>query len=174
VHKSSKFPHYCTPPELLDLVWEIGPITLDPFANKWSTPIMRASMEFHLERGEDAWVLPWPVGAGVAFCNPKYGRTMPRSIAAMNRCAADGGTVVALVAARPDTLWLQEANAQLICFWRGRVRFLDPRTGMQPTEAGACFPSAFLIWSEVGWRLDAFVKAFGPKGRVVDWQQHRV
>ena len=110
-------------------------------------------------------------GQGLVYCNPPYGRAIP---AWASKMAAEGGTgteIVSLLPARTDTQWWHAyvATAQVVAFWRGRLRFVDPQAG-QPAAvwsqaagrmvgASAPFPSAIAYW---GPRVTAFRNAFLP------------
>jgi hypothetical protein len=83
----------------------LGPVGLDPCSNQWSE--VRARVEYRLDRGQDGLVLPWD-GLGLVYVNPPFGRVIGRW---MQRCAASGAEVVALVPARVDAKWWHEAYA---------------------------------------------------------------
>jgi hypothetical protein len=86
----------------------------------------------------------------------------------MEKCrqeANKGCEIIALVAARVDTKWFQEnifETANSICFWKGRIKFIDLSTRLQGDPA--FFPSALSYW---GHRPKAFEQAFSDKGRVI-------
>jgi site-specific DNA-methyltransferase (adenine-specific) len=82
---------------------------------------------------------------GVVWCNPPYGRELPRWIAKAAGHAERGeATVVMLVPSRTDTSWWHEVvmpRAE-IRFVRGRLRFVAGSGQVQP----APFPSAVLVF----------------------------
>jgi hypothetical protein len=96
--------------------------------------------------------------------------------------AALGVEIVALVAARPDTIWLQDCGAQRVCFWRGRMVFLDGDTGLPCVDkkgkpTGAIFPQAVLYY---GPQVELFedIFTYNPRlpvgqrgGKVVVWNE---
>lgn len=158
-----------TPPEVLARVRLVGPIGFDPCWNPSSLTCPRQCA--WLEKGQDGLQLDWAelVGPGeVVFVNPPFS-TLQTSwgwkIAAEGpRVAARGAHLVALVPARTDTRWWQPMwEADAICFWRGRIRFLT--AGKRQT--GSPFPSAFLYWGESDGRRPSFERAFSARGRVI-------
>lgn len=176
-HKSSKKENYCTPAPFLEVVTELGPIGLDPCSNEHS--LTCAKVEYRFDKGQDGLVLPWS-GFGLVFVNCPYGRKTGAWLRRMSAMGDQGVEIVGLVAARPDTIEFQNCTAPLVCFWRGRLIFLDGDTGLPPCDAkgkptGAIFPQAVLYW---GPQRERFTELFTydakrPKGqrggRVVPW-----
>lgn len=166
---------WCTPPEVLRLVRLVGPIGLDPCWNPGalSSPRVRA----WLDDGRDGLQLDWAaeVAPGeVVFVNPPYSTlesAWGHKLAAEGpRVRAAGAHLVAIVPARTDTRWWQPMwTADAICFWRGRVHFLDK--GVR--QAGAPFPSAVVWWgpgprdSNVDRGRPRFSQVFERRGHVV-------
>lgn len=87
-------------------------------------------------------------GGGVTvFCNPPYGRKVIEWVKKAAAEAANGATVVMLIAARTDTIAFHDyiynkPNVE-IRFLKGRLKFLD-----ENNEAGdsAPFPSMVVIF----------------------------
>ncbi len=149
---------WCSPKAVLDRVRRMGPIGLDPCSNGKS--IVRAKTEWRGPPAVDGLAEPW-IGHGLVYVNPPYGRVINQWVAKCALEAMDGAEILALVPARPDTIWWSEAvvaHASSICFWKGRVTFLG-------ASQGAPFPSAVLYY---GARVAEFVAAFGDVGWCVD------
>lgn len=149
--RSSSSDDWCTPQCVLDRVYRVGRVALDPCSN--ASSIVRA--EQHIMLPQDGLTAPWRVD-GLVYVNPPYSRLQQRKW--LSRCAAHPGEVIALVPARTDTqAWHEFApTADAICYWRGRLRFVD-------APASAPFPSALLYWGTEDLR---FMHAFKSAGLV--------
>ena len=115
--------------------------------------------------GDGGIVIGIPPRAKIVFVNPPYGRAIKKWVEKCREEAAKGCEIVLLVAGRVDTKWFQEnifATAQAVCFWKGRIKFIDLSTGLQGDPA--FFPSVVAYW---GQARGAFNDAFGDKGRVI-------
>lgn len=188
---SSERVDWGTPRVVLDPLEAFGGIELDPCANLRS--VVEPKKGIYLpddglvaswsdlvqpEYGDtiSAWGEPYYSPPGVAFINPPYGRAVKKWMEKCKEEAANGCEIVSLVAARVDTKWFHEnifASAQAVCFWKGRIKFIDLSTG----QAGdpAFFPSAVVYW---GPRANLFEKVYATKGKVirlnplVDWGKY--
>lgn len=169
---SSEHQDWNTPECVLERVRFVGPIALDPCSNAQS--IVRARIEYRLERGEDGLKLPWDVG-GLIFLNPPYDDEIAAFMRRANTC---GQEVIALVPHRTDTAWYHEniSNLAAKCEWRGRLKHMrgvaDQRQrdmfGIAPVaaeegDAPAPFPSVVLYW---GRRVVNFTAAFAGAGAI--------
>lgn len=135
--------HWCTPPEVLGLVREMGPIDLDPCSNPNS--VVGASRSFDGVEW-DGLVESWcdrvdtlGIYRGIVFVNPPYS-AMSAWATKMRMEALLGSPIIALIPARTDTkAWrvLMEC-ADAVAYWRGRIRFIVG--GVQGGPAP--FPSA--------------------------------
>ena len=96
---------------------------------------------------EDGLLHPWPADA-LVFCNPPYGDQIGDWIERMAR-HRNG---IALTFARVDTAWFHDwcASADLICFVRGRIRFL--RNGTDPANSPGA-GSMFVAWGETAAKI---------------------
>jgi hypothetical protein len=137
--------HWCTPPEVVALVSDLGPIELDPCSNEHS--IVGASRSFDGVEWDglaESWVDR--VGSfvsrrGLVYVNPPYSAMFDWAVK-MRQEAFAGSPIVALIPARTDTrAWkvLGEC-ADAIGLWRGRLKFLVD--GVQGGTAP--FPSALV------------------------------
>ncbi|MCW6053729.1 phage N-6-adenine-methyltransferase [Lyngbya sp. CCAP 1446/10] len=115
-----------TPPEIVELVLQtLGWIDLDPCADNHKHVPAKA----HYTEANNGLTREW---AGKVFMNPPY--SCPGKWIAKLQAEFDSGRVteaIALVPAATDTLWLSPLlSTQAICFWKGRIKFLD--TDYQP------------------------------------------
>src|SRR5690606_37002574 len=142
---SSASAHWCTPEEVLNLVYTVGDIALDPCSNDHSIVV---SKRFNTPEQENGLALEWSAiaqeaGGGLVFVNPPYGREISKWVKKCVIESARGAEIIALVGARTETKWFQEwifPTAQSVCFWKGRITFIDG-TG-QGRVNPAFFPSA--------------------------------
>ena len=84
------------------------------------------------------------MGGGRVFCNPPYGRELPKWVDKAYRESLDGATVVMLIPARPDTSYWHNIifpHAAAICYLKGRLRF-------GRSDQGAPFPSAIVVFKK--------------------------
>ena len=115
-----------TPPEIVELVLEtLRWIDLDPCADN----LKHLPAKAHYTETDDGLTGEW---AGKVFINPPY--SCPGKWIAKLQAEFDSGRVteaIALLPAATDTKWLSPLlSTQAICFWKGRIKFLD--TDYQP------------------------------------------
>lgn len=92
-------------------------------------------------KADDGLAKPW---GGVVWCNPPYGRELPKWVRKAYKEAQNGACVVMLIPARTDTaIWKSVIfpHAAAICFVYGRLRFSN-------SKASAPFPSAIVVFKE--------------------------
>jgi hypothetical protein len=173
---SSEYDDWNTPEPVLERVRRIAPIGLDPFSNAQS--IVRAAVEFRLDRGQDALLLDWR-GHGLVFCNPPYGDAMGPCMRRMDVFGRGGVEILALIPHRTDILAYQEnvGGVRAKCEWKGRLMHMrgvaDQRQlsllgapaplPVTQGELPAPFPSVVLYW---GRRIKRFVDAFEGAGEI--------
>lgn len=94
----------------------------------------------HFTKVEDGLLRDW--GGKRAFCNPPYGRELPKRIRKAHDEAQKGALVVMLIPARTDTRAFHDYiyHQAEIRFIRGRIKFGD-------SKASAPFPSMLVIFS---------------------------
>lgn len=152
VHFSSASEHWCTPPDILELVEEAqGGIDLDPCGNAHS--IVPAGTVY--TEKDDGLIQRW---AGKLYANPPYGSKCGLFTRKMLLFASDMTCGTFLTAARPDTDWFHRdiaTSADALCWWRGRITFLvwdanrkclTPATDKAGKPMPAPFPSLFSYW----------------------------
>ena len=151
---SSTRDSWCTPVEILDKIRRIAPIGLDPCSN--SESIVEAKTSWTKE--DNAFSKATWAGYGLVYCNPPYGREIGKWVA---RCVREhmvhGAEVIMLLPARTDVRWFQTYGraASVICFLRGRVRFVG-------AKHAAPFPSMLLYFGHE--RIDEFMDVFENDG----------
>jgi gp44 len=87
---------------------------------------------------------------GLVFCNPPYGRDVGLWA---EKCAAHGNSM-ALVFARVDTAWFQNAvaTADGVFFLAGRVKF-HKGSIRNPNKGNASAGSCLILWGEEAMRI---------------------
>lgn len=164
---------WLTPPYFLDIVRQLGPISVDPCANPRSFVNAWFSAYWPWVDGLSfRWYTPENT---VCFVNPPYGRSLSFWASKM---AADGSTIitqanahlVALIPARVGTGYWEQyiwPFADAVCFWHGGTKYpsrmvfygLDGR----PADAGATFDAAVVYF---GQQRERFKEVFEPYGKV--------
>ncbi len=82
--------------------------------------------------------------SGVCWCNPPYGREMPKWIDKAYRTASEGaGTVVMLIPARTNTKWWHNT------VMKGEIRFILGRPKFNGGKHGLPFPLAVVIFRSI-------------------------
>ncbi|MCC5618110.1 hypothetical protein LC605_24095 [Nostoc sp. CHAB 5836] len=118
-----------TPPKIEDLVTQVlEGIDLDPCADEGK----HIAAARHYTASDDGLSQEWH---GRVFMNPPY--SCPGKWVAKLQAEIEAGRVmeaIALVPAATDTNWLSPViESQPICFWKGRIKFLD--TSYQPKQS---------------------------------------
>jgi site-specific DNA-methyltransferase (adenine-specific) len=169
-----------TTKEVLDPLETFGGIELDPAANTRSLVKCRQGIYLPDDGLEKSWadlilkpdwrdlLVGRPIvqmkPQGLIFLNPPYGRQVVKWLRKCVEEASKGCEIVALVAARTETKWFQDniyETGNAVCYWKGRIRFIDLSTGLQGDPA--FFPSALAYW---GPRAQLFADAYADKGHI--------
>lgn len=158
--RSTGWPHWTTPRNVLDVIAKMGPIALDPCSNQHS--IVDAPTAFC---GDDGLSISWTfvAGGGLIYVNPPYNQAR----AFVQKCvyeASQGAEIILLTASRTDTKWahLIFATAKAVCLWGpGRISFGNP-----PPESPGEAPSIASMFSYWGERAAEFMAAFHGHGVV--------
>lgn len=132
---SSKTNEWGTPQALFDELDQEFHFTLDPCSTHEN-----AKCEKHYTAEDNGLSQDWT--GEVVFCNPPYGREIPKWV---EKAAASHATTVMLIPARTDTRYFHDwiyGKAE-IRFLRGRVRF-EKKPGV-PGDA-APFPSMIVVF----------------------------
>lgn len=130
---SSKTDNWATPKDFFDQLNAEFQFTLDPCADAENHKCTR-----YFTREQDGLLQSW--AGETVFCNPPYGRELPKWI---KKChdEAHHATVVMLIPARTDTRAFHEYiyNVAEVRFVRGRLKFGDSKNT-------APFPSMVVIY----------------------------
>lgn len=130
---SSKSNEWATPQSFFDKLNEEFGFTLDPCSTHEN-----AKCEQHYTIEEDGLSKNW--GGQVVFCNPPYGRDLPKWV---KKCHDESrhATIVMLIPARTDTSYFHDYiyHKAEIRFVRGRIKFGESKTS-------APFPSMVVIY----------------------------
>jgi hypothetical protein len=165
--RKQSWPHWTTPESILQLVRQVGPISLDPFWNEQAITTPAVALQDGPYGGlTESWKT---VQKGLAFVNPPYAMTAD----VVGKCKAEADTgveIILLVAARTDSKWAHQCfdTADAMCFWKGRIKFGNPppdSPGNAPSIA-----SAFYYW---GPSRRLFLQTFGPHGFCLDLAARR-
>ena len=156
---SSNSDEWLTPPEIVQAVLAVlGEIDLDPCSNARREQA-NVPARNHIIKTDDGLTRRW---LGRIYMNPPYGDAVSLWVAKLTRDLQAGEVeeAIALVAARTDTAWFSKlADAALICFVRGRLRFGAADGSKLAT--GAPFPSALFY---LGPHREKFARVFREIG----------
>ncbi len=181
--KAESFQGWVTPPEILELVRAVGPIGLDPCTSSgnptdavcgcvgsrealaWYGDDLRLSTNDGLGidwRAEAHDLEEWGHST-LIYVNPPW-KEAARWVAKCAAEAAKGCEIIYLGPAATDAKYFHELilpTAERVCLWRGRVAFLDPRTGKRGDR-----PTGGVMLAYWGPNGDRFEEVFGPRGAV--------
>ena len=80
-------------------------------------------------------------GGQTVFCNPPYGRELPKWVKKCHDESKNGATVVMLIPARTDTRWFHEH-----IYHKAEIRFIKGRIKFGDSKSAAPFPSMLVIY----------------------------
>jgi len=159
---------WCTPPEILNYVYQFFPggVTLDPCSNSASLVVASTAMDG--SAGKNGLEANWYDIAGGhhiradsgVFVNPPYGKTMALWIDKIVEESRDLD-ILALIPARTSNKWwktiadTRRMNAAWVCFIQQRITFVGG-------QGGAPFPSAMVYWGHNGDRFCDVFDCLGP------------
>jgi phage N-6-adenine-methyltransferase len=144
-----------TPPHITELIVRVlGAIDLDPCADeKKHIPAVA-----YYTQNDDGLSKPW---FGRVFFNPPY--SCPGKWVAwfLQEYAAIRATeAIALLPAATDTNWMSPIlKAQPVCFWKGRIKFLDEN--YKPMRQGARQSHVLVYWGNNPERFVDVFEAYG-------------
>lgn len=155
-------------------------IALDPFAVPRGRPtaVIADSYLYEDRRrplGGGGLIADWRdhAGDGLTFAQPPYGRE--KLGPCMQKIIREGSVnevwTLALVPASTDVKWFHDAweSAAQVCFWKGRIKFLDPDPGSNRKNS-ALFPNVVFHYPgriHVTARMMRFNRIFSRRGIVV-------
>lgn len=130
---SSNSQEWATPQEFYDKLNEEFSFTLDPCSTHEN-----AKCKKHYTREENGLSKSW--GGEVVFCNPPYGRELPKWV---RKCHEESkhAVVVMLIPARTDTSYFHD-----YIYGKAEVRFIRGRLRFGNAKFTAPFPSMVVIF----------------------------
>lgn len=165
---------YLSPASVLERVAKVGPIVLDPCANDKHPEHVGAELYLTQATGVEPDGVAWMhelckrgISNGVIYSNSPYGRETRQWLQAYSDVrgplAGNIGTI-ALCPGRTDSSYWGPSwdTASAVCFWRGRLHFINPDT-MEPESDGAGHGSVLFGWGPIQYR---FCEAFKDAGTV--------
>ncbi|MGB6296551.1 MAG: DNA N-6-adenine-methyltransferase [Rivularia sp. (in: cyanobacteria)] len=151
---NKKSDHWYTPLHIVNLVVQVlGAIDLDPCADDGK----HIPAVTHYTFNNDGLTKPW---YGRVFINPPY--SYPGAWMKKLQAEFESGKVkeaIALLPAATDTNWLSPVlKTQAVCFWKGRIKFLDE--DYQPKRA-ARQSHVLVYWGENWQRFKGVFEEHG-------------
>lgn len=131
---SSKSCEWETPQDVFDKLNAEFHFTLDPCCTEEN-----AKCEKHYTVKEDGLAQDWT--GETVFCNPPYGREMPKWIRKCYEHFKKGGTAVLLIPARTDTKAFHE-----YIYGKAEIRFIRGRLKFGGADNPAPFPSMVVVY----------------------------
>lgn len=161
-----------TPDEVIELVKRVDRIGCDPCSDG-----IRLLGDVNFTGKEtDGLHSCWDAVDGLTFVNPPFSNKRKWAEKAVTE-AGKGVEIIMLVPAGPSAAWFQPLlTAQAMCFWKGRMRFVE-RSYYQirgeffyKARAGAMFDVCLVYF---GTRPGSFVAAFEGAGLCVQLNARR-
>lgn len=131
---SSKTVEWETPQDLFDRLNDEFHFTLDPCCTDEN-----AKCKKHYTKEQDGLSQDWT--GEIVYCNPPYGREMPKWIRKCYEHYIQGGTAVMLIPARTDTKAFHD-----YIYGKAEVRFLRGRLKFGGSKNSAPFPSLVAVY----------------------------
>lgn len=131
---SSITEEWATPKDFFDALDAEFHFTLDPCSTDDNAKCAK-----HFTKEQDGLLQDW-TGERV-FCNPPYGREMPRWIAKCAEHGMRGGIAVMLIPARTDTRAFHE-----YIYHKAEIRFIRGRLKFGGAKNSAPFPSMVVVF----------------------------
>lgn len=131
---SSQSNEWATPQSFFDILNKEFGFTLDPCSTHEN-----AKCEKHYTIEEDGLSQNW--GGQVVFCNPPYGRDLPKWV---KKCHDESrhATIVMLIPARTDTSYFRD-----YIYHKAEIRFVRGRLKFGESKTSAPFPSMVVIYN---------------------------
>lgn len=132
---TSKTCEWATPQDFFDRLNDEFHFTLDPCSTDEN-----AKCEKHYTKEQDGLAQDW--AGETVFCNPPYGKELPKWI---KKCyehyMGGGGTAVMLIPSRTDTKWFHE-----MVLGKAEIRFVKGRICFVGSKYNAPFPSMIVVY----------------------------
>lgn len=124
---------WATPQEFFDELNREFHFTLDPCCTHFD-----AKCEKHYTKEDDGLSKGWT--GETVFCNPPYGRELPKWVEKCHLESTKGTTVVMLIPARTDTSYFHD-----YIYGKHEIRFIRGRLYFNDGEGRAPFPSMVVV-----------------------------
>ena len=131
---SSNTPEWATPQSFFDALNQEFHFDLDPCSTHEN-----AKCERHFTKEDDGLSKSW--GGGIVFCNPPYGRELPKWVKKCYEESQRGAFVVMLIPARTDTRWFHD-----YIYGKAEIRFIKGRLKFGNAKQSAPFPSMVVVF----------------------------
>lgn len=156
---ANKEVEWYTPPHILNLVYEVFDVDLDPASP--AVPTVKAH-EYYTKK-ENGLLNSW---YGNVYLNPPYGRDIKPWIlkAVLEYESHNVQNMLLLIPAKTDTLWFNRLMAQTTCFCTiiGRINFIAGDN--QEHYKTGTFPSLMVLMSREYEVIERFYAAFSKIG----------
>ena len=83
------------------------------------------------------------MGGDRVFCNPPYGRELPKWVKKCYEESLNGSLVVMLIPARTDTRWFHD-----YIYGKAEIRFIKGRLRFGNSNVNAPFPSMVVVYGK--------------------------
>ena len=133
---SSNTPEWATPQSFFDALNQEFHFDLDPCSTHEN-----AKCERHFTKEDDGLSKSW--GGEIVFCNPPYGRELPKWVKKCYEESQKGAVVVMLIPARTDTRWFHD-----YIYGKAEIRFIKGRLKFGNAKQSAPFPSMVVIYGK--------------------------
>lgn len=131
---TSRTDEWETPQDLFDKLDAEFHFTLDPCATAEN-----AKCSKYYTKEQDGLAQDWT--GETVWCNPPYGKEIPKWLAKCAEHARGGGVAVALVFSRTDTKWFHD-----YVYGKAEIRFVKGRVKFGGAKYNAPFPSMVVIY----------------------------
>ena len=131
---SSNTPEWATPQGFFDDLNAEFHFTLDPCSTHEN-----AKCEKHYTKEDDGLSKSW--GGNRVYCNPPYGRELPKWVKKCYEESLNGSLVVMLIPARTDTRWFHD-----YIYGKAEIRFIKGRLKFGNAKQSAPFPSMVVVF----------------------------
>ena len=134
VHFSSASNEWATPQSFFDALNREFSFTLDPCSTHEN-----AKCENHFTKDDDGLSQNW--GGHRVFCNPPYGKELPKWVKKCYEESQKGALVVMLIPARTDTSYFHD-----YVYHKAEIRFVRGRLKFGEGKNSAPFPSMVVVY----------------------------
>lgn len=131
---SSATEEWATPQDFFDILNDEFHFTLDPCSTDVNAKCVK-----HYTKADDGLSKDWT--GETVFCNPPYGREMPKWIRKCYEHMLVGGIAVMLIPARTDTKAFHE-----YIYGKAEIRFVKGRLKFGGSKNSAPFPSMVVVY----------------------------